>query len=83
MSESPSVNLSLVRATPHVSESTDPLDPAGKFLAKVLPTKTFRIFGRECSLNPGPFSPKEHMLITMYDTNDMCFTDVPVCATSV
>jgi hypothetical protein len=39
--------------------------PCGVFLAKVLPTKKFRIFGYEFSFNPGPFSKKEHTLITV------------------
>ena len=40
-------------------------DPAGKLLERILPTRKFRIFGRECSLNPGPFTKKEHGLITV------------------
>lgn len=39
--------------------------PCGRFLAGVLPRKTFRTFGKEWTLNPGPFTPKEHMLITI------------------
>ncbi|KAL8279463.1 hypothetical protein RQP46_008025 [Phenoliferia psychrophenolica] len=39
--------------------------PMGKFLEWCLPTKKFRILGRECSFNPGPFNQKEHMLITI------------------
>ncbi|OQE03698.1 hypothetical protein PENSOL_c001G03443 [Penicillium solitum] len=39
--------------------------PCGVFLARVLPTTTYTIFGRNCSLNPGPFNQKEHMLITI------------------
>lgn len=30
-----------------------------------LPKRKFRLFGYECSLNPGPFNKKEHMLITI------------------
>jgi len=41
------------------------LDPVGKFMAKVLPDKRFRLMGKEHSLNPGPFNKKEHMLITI------------------
>ncbi|KAG0298745.1 hypothetical protein BGZ96_007620 [Linnemannia gamsii] len=41
--------------------------PIGKFLARVLPTTKFRIFGPLggplVSLNPGPFNIKEHALI--------------------
>ncbi|KAK4687087.1 hypothetical protein P7C73_g3042, partial [Tremellales sp. Uapishka_1] len=39
--------------------------PVGKLLAKILPDVRFRLFGREHSLNPGPFNKKEHMLITI------------------
>jgi OPT family oligopeptide transporter len=39
--------------------------PCGKFLHKVLPTRTFTTFGRKWTLNPGPFNKKEHMLITI------------------
>ncbi|GJJ75289.1 hypothetical protein EMPS_07647 [Entomortierella parvispora] len=35
----------------------------GKFLAKVLPTAKFSLFGHNFSLNPGPFNIKEHALI--------------------
>ena len=42
-----------------------PIDPFGKFLAKVTPNVSFRMFGREIHLNPGPFNKKEHMLITL------------------
>ncbi|KAK7282920.1 hypothetical protein RIF29_12041 [Crotalaria pallida] len=40
--------------------------PIGKFMAKVLPTRKFRIGKREFSLNPGPFNMKEHVLISMF-----------------
>ncbi|GAB1314622.1 hypothetical protein MFIFM68171_04832 [Madurella fahalii] len=39
--------------------------PAGKFLERVLPDVGFTLFGVRHSLNPGPFSKKEHMLITI------------------
>ena len=39
--------------------------PLGKGMATILPTRTFRMFGHEFSLNPGPFNRKEHMLITL------------------
>ncbi|KAJ5088175.1 OPT oligopeptide transporter [Penicillium angulare] len=39
--------------------------PMGTFLAKVLPTRVFSVFGFRFSLNPGPFNQKEHMLITI------------------
>ncbi|KAI9204885.1 OPT oligopeptide transporter protein-domain-containing protein [Polychytrium aggregatum] len=37
--------------------------PIGIFFAKVLPDVRFKLFGVENSLNPGPFSIKEHVLI--------------------
>ncbi|KAG0199498.1 hypothetical protein BGX28_007256 [Mortierella sp. GBA30] len=37
--------------------------PMGHFMARVLPTRQFNIFGWSFSLNPGPFSIKEHVLI--------------------
>ncbi|KAM0881697.1 hypothetical protein ACQ4PT_032793 [Festuca glaucescens] len=40
--------------------------PIGHLMARVLPEKKFRVFGRECSLNPGPFNVKEHVLISIF-----------------
>ncbi|KAF9438267.1 hypothetical protein BGZ76_008908 [Entomortierella beljakovae] len=37
--------------------------PMGHFMARVLPTRQFTILGMSFSLNPGPFSLKEHVLI--------------------
>ncbi|KAG0283607.1 hypothetical protein BGZ97_008469, partial [Linnemannia gamsii] len=37
--------------------------PMGHFLARVLPTHQFNLFGFKFSLNPGPFNIKEHVLI--------------------
>ncbi|GJJ72157.1 hypothetical protein EMPS_04514 [Entomortierella parvispora] len=37
--------------------------PMGHFMAKVLPTRQWNTFGYKWSLNPGPFSIKEHVLI--------------------
>ncbi|KAF8925227.1 OPT family small oligopeptide transporter [Dissophora ornata] len=37
--------------------------PLGHLMARVLPTHQFNIFGWKFSLNPGPFSIKEHVLI--------------------
>ncbi|KAF8649748.1 hypothetical protein AX16_005518 [Volvariella volvacea WC 439] len=39
--------------------------PLGKGLEKILPTTKFNIFGWKWSLNPGPFSIKEHVCITV------------------
>ncbi|XP_075487952.1 oligopeptide transporter 1-like [Primulina tabacum] len=42
--------------------------PLGKFMARVLPTKTFHVplTNWSLSLNPGPFNLKEHVLITIF-----------------
>ncbi|KAG0236767.1 hypothetical protein BGX31_003803 [Mortierella sp. GBA43] len=37
--------------------------PMGHFMARILPMGHFKAFGRSFSLNPGPFSIKEHVLI--------------------
>ncbi|CAG8446884.1 11182_t:CDS:10 [Acaulospora colombiana] len=37
----------------------------GKWMAKVLPTKKYKIKGWEFSLNPGPFNVKEHVCIAI------------------
>lgn len=37
----------------------------GCFFAKVVPDKSFTIFGKQIRLNPGPFNVKEHTIITM------------------
>ena len=34
-------------------------------MARVMPTRQFKLFGQTVSLNPGPFNRKEHMLITI------------------
>ncbi|EJT76705.1 hypothetical protein GGTG_06621 [Gaeumannomyces tritici R3-111a-1] len=39
--------------------------PVGMLWAKVMPARTFSTFGLEWSLNPGPFSIKEHAVITL------------------
>ena len=38
--------------------------PLGKLMAKLLPTRKFRIFRWTFTLNPGPFTIKEHCIIT-------------------
>jgi len=40
-------------------------DPAGKFLARILPAGQFTIFGKTFPFNPGPWNRKEHMLVTI------------------
>ncbi|KNC97645.1 OPT family small oligopeptide transporter [Spizellomyces punctatus DAOM BR117] len=39
--------------------------PMGKFLARVLPDKSVTVYKWTFSLNPGPFSQKEHVLISI------------------
>lgn len=39
--------------------------PMGKAWEKWVPDRRFRLFGKEHSLNPGPFNKKEHMLIAI------------------
>ncbi|KAG9247991.1 OPT oligopeptide transporter protein-domain-containing protein [Calycina marina] len=39
--------------------------PCGTFLARVLPSKPFTVFGKQFTLNPGPFNMKEHTLIVV------------------
>ncbi|KAF8350168.1 OPT oligopeptide transporter protein-domain-containing protein [Amanita rubescens] len=39
--------------------------PLGKGLEKILPTRRFNTFGYVWSLNPGPFTIKEHVCITV------------------
>ncbi|KAI9183656.1 OPT super [Blastocladiella emersonii ATCC 22665] len=40
--------------------------PMGNFLAKVMPSVKFNFFGIEVDTNPGPFSIKEHVLISIF-----------------
>ncbi|KAI3850490.1 hypothetical protein MKW98_000300 [Papaver atlanticum] len=43
--------------------------PIGHFMSRILPTRTFHLPGfgsRDFSLNPGPFSMKEHVLISIF-----------------
>lgn len=39
--------------------------PVGRAWEKIMPNKTFRFFGREIILNPGPFNKKEHAVIVI------------------
>lgn len=39
--------------------------PMGVGWAKYVPEKSFRVFGKEFHLNPGPFNKKEHTIITV------------------
>ncbi|KAI9173098.1 OPT super [Blastocladiella emersonii ATCC 22665] len=40
--------------------------PMGLFMAKVIPSVKFSLFGVEVDTNPGPFSVKEHVLIGIF-----------------
>lgn len=48
-----------------LSESEVLSFPLAKGLEAVLPRTKFNLFGRQVSFNPGKFSIKEHMLITI------------------
>lgn len=39
--------------------------PVGKAWERFMPNRTFRFFGRQCSLNPGRFSKKEHAIVVI------------------
>ncbi|KAI1321827.1 hypothetical protein EDD11_000103 [Mortierella claussenii] len=53
--------------------------PLGKIMARVLPTRTFSLFGYKYSLNPGPFNIKEHVLITiMANTGATTFAAIDI-----
>ncbi|PIA51922.1 hypothetical protein AQUCO_01000055v1 [Aquilegia coerulea] len=47
--------------------------PIGHFMAKVLPTKKFKLGSQEFSLNPGPFNMKEHVLISIFGNAGCAF----------
>jgi hypothetical protein len=38
--------------------------PLGKTMARILPNRNYKIFGWSFNLNPGPFTIKEHCIIT-------------------
>lgn len=40
--------------------------PIGKLMAATLPVRMFTLLGWSFSLNPGPFTIKEHVLITIF-----------------
>ncbi|KAJ6086487.1 hypothetical protein N7467_005401 [Penicillium canescens] len=39
--------------------------PVGRAWEKIMPNKTFRVFGKEFGLNPGPFTKKEHAIVVI------------------
>ncbi|KAK9448833.1 OPT oligopeptide transporter protein-domain-containing protein [Limtongia smithiae] len=50
--------------------------PCGKFLARVLPDKGVTLFGKRHSLNPGPWSYKEQMFVTIMINTGGRFSNV-------
>ncbi|KAF9306152.1 hypothetical protein BGZ74_007354 [Mortierella antarctica] len=53
--------------------------PLGTLMARILPTRTFSVFGQKFSLNPGPFNIKEHVLITiMANTGATTFAAIDI-----
>ncbi|XP_026433490.1 oligopeptide transporter 4-like [Papaver somniferum] len=58
--------------------------PIGKFMAYALPTTKFHIPGLgDCSLNPGPFNLKEHVLISMFANAGSGFGQGPAYAIGI
>ncbi|KAI3897026.1 hypothetical protein MKX03_015850 [Papaver bracteatum] len=58
--------------------------PIGKFMAYALPTTKFYIPGLgDCSLNPGPFNMKEHVLISMFANAGSAFGNGPAYAINI
>nr|KYP46246.1 Oligopeptide transporter 2 [Cajanus cajan] len=57
--------------------------PIGRFMARVLPTRKFRIGGRAFSLNPGPFNMKEHVLISIFANAGAAFGNGSAYAISI
>ncbi|KAK7351546.1 hypothetical protein VNO77_11088 [Canavalia gladiata] len=57
--------------------------PIGRFMAKVLPKRKFRIGKKELSLNPGPFNMKEHVLISIFANAGAAFGNGSAYALSI
>lgn len=57
--------------------------PIGRFMAKVLPQRTFRLGSWEFSLNPGPFNMKEHVLISIFANAGSAFGNGAAYAVSI
>ncbi|KAH9310444.1 hypothetical protein KI387_025479, partial [Taxus chinensis] len=59
--------------------------PIGRFMASFLPTRKFRVplLGVHWSLNPGPFSVKEHVLITIFANAGYAFGNGPAYAVGI
>ncbi|PRQ20926.1 putative oligopeptide transporter, OPT superfamily [Rosa chinensis] len=57
--------------------------PLGKFMARTLPTRKFRIGSKEFSLNPGEFNIKEHVLISIFANAGAGFGSGPAYAVGI
>ncbi|KAL6184520.1 hypothetical protein ACLB2K_045921 [Fragaria x ananassa] len=57
--------------------------PIGKFMARTLPTRKFRIGSKEFSLNPGEFNIKEHVLISIFANTGAGFGSGPAYAIGI
>ncbi|EAU93222.2 glutathione transporter [Coprinopsis cinerea okayama7 len=56
--------------------------PLGKGMERILPKTVFNFFGYKWSMNPGPFSVKEHVCITVMGniaTGGVYITEVALC----
>ncbi|KAK9481893.1 OPT oligopeptide transporter protein-domain-containing protein [Lipomyces starkeyi] len=74
------INQFFVTRQPHISIGSAVIQlllyPSGKVLAMVLPDWGFIIRGTRCSLNPGPWSFKEQMLVTVMMGGSISATNV-------
>ncbi|KAJ8551102.1 hypothetical protein K7X08_000472 [Anisodus acutangulus] len=57
--------------------------PVGRLMAKVLPTRKFKIMSWEFTLNPGPFNMKEHVLISIFANAGSAFGNGPAYAVGI
>ncbi|XP_009795358.1 oligopeptide transporter 2-like [Nicotiana sylvestris] len=57
--------------------------PLGRIMARVLPTRKFKIRSCEFTLNPGPFNMKEHVLISIFANAGSAFGNGPAYAVGI
>jgi hypothetical protein len=57
--------------------------PVGHFMARVLPKTKLSAFGREWTMNPGPFNVKEHVLICIFANAGTAFGNGGAYAISI
>ncbi|KAF3670945.1 Oligopeptide transporter 4 [Capsicum annuum] len=57
--------------------------PIGRLMARVLPTRMFKIMSWEFTLNPGPFNMKEHVLISIFANAGSAFFNGPAYAVGI